>query len=512
MNLQRRQVLTLLLSTALLWITAYGSVPGYTAPVELKFSVIDIEVGGKLSDATYEDLNGDKKLDILIVKGREIQIFFQTEAGFAKQPSQRWKFDRRAVLFDTVDLNGDGKRFILFLAKDGVYTYDLVGRQYRLIRKLRKKLQTLTRRPSAGEIRRKDLCRDLNGDGLEDLLIPEASGLGVYFNKKGRFGDRSPLFVPPNAVVVPGTDQLSSRITAVYWFANPSVVDFNRDGRKDMILPVNETVKIFPQDKNGKFPTYPKTQIKMPHQKLLKAGERPDFELDLTMPLMLSDLNQDGYVDMMSTHVGQGLTRIFMGSKEGVKAFETPSQVLRAKGVSFFAFTTDLDGDGLLDLIIPRTDKIGIWYILKVLVTRSLNLDVLCFYQRKNSKNPFPNVPDFTGEIEIPILFKSTGDRFNVGTSFVAAIDGDFNKDGRKDVLYRTEDDELGIFYGKKGRKGFPEDPSTSIKIKNVADYRFLLADVPDLNGDGRSDVVLKYYSWDRKNDRVSVHLSKDKE
>jgi hypothetical protein len=501
--------MALTLTLGLLWITAKGSVPGYSLVPDLTFDVTDIEVGGKLTDASYEDLNGDKRVDLILVKGREIQIFFQQESGFSATPSQKWSFDRRAVLFDTIDMKGNGQRQILFLAKDGVYTYDLVGQQYRLLRKRRKKLKTLTRRPSKGEIRRKDLCRDLNGDGLEDLLIPEASGLGLYFNQGGKFGPRRGLFEPPNAVVAPGTDQLSSKITTVYWFANPTVVDFNRDGRKDLILPVNDTVKIFPQDGKGNFPSYPQAVIKMPKQKLLAAGERPGFELDLTMPLMLTDLNNDGYVDMLSTHVGDGLTRLFLGSKDGIKAFEKPTQTIRAKGVSFFAFTVDLDGDGLLDLVIPRTDKIGIWYILKVLVTRTVNIDALCFYQRKDAAQPFPREPDFTSEIEVPLLFKSTGDRFNVGTSFVASVSGDFNNDGRKDVLYRIEDDELGLFYGRKDRKGFPDDPSAKLKVRDVSGYRFLMADVPDLNGDGRSDVVLKYYSWDRKSDRVSIYLSK---
>ncbi|MDF1660679.1 MAG: VCBS repeat-containing protein [Planctomycetota bacterium] len=510
MNLSRMKTLSFLLTLGVIWMTAQGSVPGYASPPELNFKVTNIEIGGKLTDAIYEDLNGDKKVDLLITKGREIQVFFQEASGFPSKPNQRWKFDRRAVLFDTVDLKGDGKRQILFLAKDGVYTYDLVGKQYRLIRKRRKKLETLTRRPSKGEIRRKDLCRDLNGDGLEDLLIPEATGMAVYFNVKGKFGKRRPLFVPPNANVQPGNDQLSSRVTTVYWFSNPSIVDFNKDGRKDMILPVDDMVKVFPQDKAGNFPEYPASQVKIADQKLLEAGERPDFELDVSMPLQLIDLNNDGYVDMLSTHVGQGVTRIFMGSKDGVSAFKKPTHFIRAKGVSFFTFTVDLDGDGLLDLVVPRTDKIGIWYLLKVLVTRSVKIDALCYYQRKNVNKPFPDEPDFSNEIEIPLTFKSTGSKFNVGTSFVASISGDFNKDGRKDVLYRTEDDELGIFYGRKGRGGFPEDPSAVIKVKDVSNYRFMMADVPDLNADGRSDVVLKYYSWDRKSDRVSVHLSKD--
>lgn len=507
--------LSLLVTLALVWLAARGSVPGYTDVPPLDLKRFELEIGGRITDVSWEDLNGDKRLDLLIIRGREIQVFFQSEQGFSSQAQQKWKFDSRAVLFDTIDFKGDGKRSILYLAADGVYSYDLVGARYRLLRKRRKKLVTLTRRPSGNEIRRKDLCRDFNADGLEDLVIPEGTGLGLYYNlskgqKKVKLSERCPIFSPPSAAVDPGKDQLSSKTRAVYWFSNPSIVDFNKDGQRDLLLPVDDTLKIFPQGKDGRFPQYPSKSVKVPNQKLLQAGQRPDFDLDLTMPLMLKDLNNDGYVDLLSTHIGDGLTRVFMGGEDGDKAFTSPTQTIRAKGVSFFAFTIDLDGDGLLDLVIPRTDKIGIWYLLKVLVTRTVKIDALCFYQRPNKNRPFPTEPDFTKEIEIPLVFKSTGDKFNVGTTFVATVSGDLNGDGLKDVIYRTEAGKLSVFYGRKDRKeAFLDDPSAEIKIKSVENYRFLMAEVPDLNNDGRADVVLKYYSWDRKADRLSIFLSK---
>lgn len=497
------------LCLALIWGAAQGAVPGFGAPPPLDFMRCEIEVGGKITDVTSEDLDNDGRKDLLVIRGREIQVYFQDETGFQGKPHQRWRFDRRAVLFDTVDMEGDGPREILYLAADGVYTYSLTGRRYRLVRQRRKELETLTRRPSNSEIRRKDLCRDLDGDGREDLVIPEASGLGIYLNTGGEFGERRSIFVPPSATVNPGSNQLSSQLNAIYWFSNPNVIDFDQDGKKDLLVPVDDTLKVFKQAKEGGFSVKSDASVKVPHQKLLAAGQRPDFDLDLTLPLMLPDLNTDGRVDMVSTHIGQGLTRVFMGSDKGIEAFKTPSQTIRAKGVSFYSFTVDLNGDGLLDLVIPRTDKIGIWYLLKVLVTRSVTMDVLCFYQRKGEAQPYPRDPDFVGEIEIPVLIRSTGDKFKLGTNFVASISADFNKDGRLDVLYRTDDDALGIFYGRDGRKGFPQDPSAKVKIKDVSDYRFMLADVPDLNNDGVSDIILRYYSWDRKADRLTVLISK---
>lgn len=497
-----------------------GPRPALTDAAPFKSRRYEIELEGKLSDVSYEDFDGDGLLDMMVIRGREIQVFFQDSgAGFRGKPDQKWKFDRRAVIFDTADIDGDKTREIVFLAADGLYSYDLAGgRRFRLLRRKRKALETLTRRPSSGEIRRKDLCRDLDGDGRDDLVIPEKSGLGLYLNKGGTFGDRMELFSPPSAAVDPGSDRLSSQLRALYWFSNPSVVDYNRDGLGDLLLPVDDQLRVFRRRsaeesarRGGKiFPNQPDAVVSVPFQRLLAAGERPGFDLDLTLPMRLVDLNHDGYVDLISTHIGQGTTRIFLGSEDTRKGFQTPAQTIRANGVAFFAFLQDLDGDGLDDLIVPRTDKIGIWSILKVLVTRSVPVDVLTFYQRKDGDRPFPAEPDDVGEIEIPVLFQSKGDRMSIGTSFLASISGDFNGDGRKDVLFRTAADEVGLYYAYGDRRGYPErdNPSAILKVLSVEDYRFVMADVPDLNGDGKADVVLKYYSWDRKADRMTIYIS----
>jgi len=504
----RRATLTALVGALLAaWFWPAERVYGDAPPLD--FARYELEIKGKLGGVAYEDLDGDGRLDVLVVRARELLLYFQEPTGFRGTPHQVLQIDPRAVIFDTVDTNGDGRRELGYLAADGFYCYHLKGRKYETKPQLWTKADPLTRRPSRGEIRRKDLCRDLNGDGLEDLLIPESTGLALHINSKSGLGPRQPLFVPPSASVSAGSDQLSSRLTAVYWYSNPAVIDFNRDRKVDLLLPVDDQLRVFPQSAGGHFPPVPAARVTIPNQKLLKAGERPGFDLDLTMPLKLVDLDRDGYVDLVSTHVGQGLTRLFMGSKEGAKALVKPSQTIRAQGVTFLSFTLDVDGDGLEDLIIPRMDKIGLWTILKVLVTRTVPVDLLIFFQRKERKKgrPYPDQPDLVREIEIPVLFRSTGDRFQLGTSFLATLEGDYNGDKRRDALYRIADDEIAIWYGHRDRS-FSEDRDALLKIKNVSDYRFLMADAPDLNRDGRSDVVLRYYSWDRKGDRLSIFVS----
>ena len=48
-----------------------------------------------------------------------------------------------------------------------------------------------------------------------------------------------------------------------------------------------------------------------------------------------------------------------------------------------------------------------------------------------------------------------------------------------------------------------------TVTVPSLDDYRFCLPIVRDMNADGRSDVVLRYWSWDRKGDRLTILRSK---
>jgi hypothetical protein len=228
------------------------------------------------------------------------------------------------------------------------------------------------------------------------------------------------------------------------------------------------------------------------------------FELDFTAPLVLRDLDHDGRVDASSTHVGQGVTRVFRNGADPTKAFESPVQSIRAKGVTFISFYEDLDGDGLDDLILPRMDKIGVWAIIKVLVTRSVPVDAQLYYQRKGEARLFPDEPDAVRQLEIPVGLHSGGEGgMKIGTTLVATLEGDLDADGKRDLIYRTSDDTIGVFAGEA--RGIASDPMCEAEVKSVDDYRFIIPMVGDLDGDRRADLVLRYFSWDRDGDRLTI-------
>ena len=62
----------------------------------------------------------------------------------------------------------------------------------------------------------------------------------------------------------------------------------------------------------------------------------------------------------------------------------------------------------------------------------------------------------------------------------------------------------LSLYRGLGGRK-LAEDAAVEVEIPDVEDYRFCLAMVRDLDADGRHDVILRYTSWDREADTITV-------
>ena len=498
----------LLLLCAAPFAAAPGQDPG---PIALRAHAL--EVGGRMTEVLPVDVNGDRRLDLLVIRGREGLLYLQGGDGaWPREPNQRFRFHPSTVLFDVADLDGDGAAEVVLLQPEGVSAYRLRrlpgGRVLFGLRPERlAECPTFLSRPVEDEVMRRELCRDLDGDGRPDLLVPQRDGFAVLRNQ-GQLSFAAParLAAPPKATLHPGFPRISSQLFASYWFPNPLLTQFDAQGGQELVLAREGQLAVYGARAAGELPLQAKGTWTIPDQRQFSFTSENPFELDFTMPLVLRDLDGDGRLDASSTHVGQGTTRLFLQrTGDPGRDFAHPAQSIRVKGITLLAFYVDLDGDGRLDLVLPRLDKIDLWSIIKVFITRAVPAEVLFFYQRPDPSAPFPDQPDVVREAEIPISLGG-GEGFKIGTTVVANA-GDFDGDGLLDLLHRTERDKVSIYRGRPGRR-FEEDASALVSIPDVEPFRFVLAEVHDLDGDGKDDVLLRYTSWDREGDRITILAS----
>jgi hypothetical protein len=501
-----------LAALASLGLLAWASAAGVHGedPDAFPFRRYDLQVGGRITEVLPVDLDGDQREDLLVVRGREALVFFQGKDGsWPRRASQRFRFHPRTVLFDVGDVDGDGLAEVVLLQAGQVRAYRLRQRPNgRLLYGLRTEVlvdvETFLERPVEDEVRRKELLRDLDGDGDRDLLVPVRDGFSLLRNDgQGGFEPPTRLPTPPVAHLHPGRDRLSSQLSASYWFPNPILGQWDDGAELELVVAREALLEVFRPQGGERLQIERLGSWEIPDQKQLSLNVENPFELDFNTPLIVRDLDGDARIDVSSTHVGQGITRIYRNLGDPAEAFREPVQSIRAKGVTVLSFYNDLDGDGRADLVLPRMDEVSAWSVLKVLITRSVPVEVQIYYQRPDSAEMFPDEPDVVREIEVGVSLNSRGQGIKLGSSIVANF-GDFDGDGRKDFLYRTGPEELSLYRGLAGRT-VAEEASGVVTIPNVGDYRFCLARVRDLDADGRHDVVLRYTSWDRKEDAITV-------
>ena len=115
--------------------------------------------------------------------------------------------------------------------------------------------------PANGPIQQVEVARDPNGNGLDDMVMPDGHGFNVFVQKKdGSFA--SPVNIGP-----------SSRLSRVFgaegirydpWpQGRVHQADYNRDGRSDLVYWNEDHFEVHYQDEQGLFKQEPRACISL---------------------------------------------------------------------------------------------------------------------------------------------------------------------------------------------------------------------------------------------------------
>jgi len=291
---------------------------------------------------------------------------------------------------------------------------------------------------------------DFDSNGTLDLAITNAGASNVLIlsgNGAGNFTIQRPI-------PVTGT----SRAVVIS--------DVNRDGRPDLLVLSGNgnTVQVLAN-------AYPGPAA----GNLLPFGTPSDPITGTPRAIALADFNNDGFVDAAVSNTGNNTVTILYGNGTGTFG-NLPSQTTpNTFSVGQFPrriVAADLNGDGLVDVATVNRDS----------GTLSIRLD------------------NGTGNYSI--------DTFDipVGTRPIEMVLGDFNGDGRQDIAVLNEGSfpspgTVSILLGD-GSGAFTVSSTISVGVEPVA------IAAGDLNGDGRTDLVVSNTGIGRLGGSLSILLS----
>ena len=499
---------------------------GATAEIDFVRHEIDTRIAEHQTVLTG-NLLGSDHADLAIVNvGRDrtrwVHVYSGGDGGWTETIGAPL---RSRVLF--VDIaNVGGSECLLLYERENLGCFDPESGAMRALAAARLGVQ-----PSRdSELPHVDVSRDINGDSRDDLLVPGVRGFSVLTQfSDGTFAE--PVALDSASISNSSFGSGGYRHDPWSW-SGIREVDYNGDGRRDLVFWSGDHFAVHLQDKDGRFDPSPETfttevafdsddpaSLAAPMQ---VRGRRADGLVKGAMSgkvlHSIEDMNGDEVADLVVFSLKGGDSDRFGQTSElwgmrfglhvhfGVRepdglAFATePGAELFAEGIPFGVEIHDFDGDGLKDVMITKI-KPGIFksvgMIVGAVLTRSVSFD-LDFYRME--EGAYPEKQDLRLKLRI-ISMGESGERAAI---FPPVLIGDFNGDGRSDLMMGRGRDELRVYAGVGGPGLFERRPRTIMVEVPGEDYAWLT----DLNKDGKDDVVLHHRSEDEPN-RVTLLIAR---
>jgi hypothetical protein len=374
--------------------------------------------------------------------------------------------------------------------------------------------------PRSDEIPYVDVSRHVNGDDLDDLVVPDVDGFSLFIQMSdGAFAD--PVMVGPS------TDM--SRIYGADGYrydpwsqSRVHEIDYNQDGRNDLVFWNADRFEVHTQDERGLFVAKAKTFTSD------VAFESDDLSSlatgDMTGRVLhsLADLNGDGIGDLVvSSLEGRGISKkrstyeVHYGkpTPDGGTTFARDVDIaFRSKGsIQLGIDRHDFDRDGQVDVMLTTIEirflSSSPWKKWKGFWGDDIWLD-LEFY--RNEGGLYPDKPNVTRRIQldgtpspsepgwVPLdiaLRGGTHESRKTQGSWPRAFNrtlliGDVTGDGRSDLLIEETFRKLRVFVGVPGPDLYARRPQkVAVAVPNDEEYTWLV----DLNKDGKQDILMHH-------------------
>jgi hypothetical protein len=380
------------------------------------------------------DFNGDRRDDLIWRRsdGAFTSWLALSTGGFVSNDANAWAdVPIEWQVVGTGDYNNDGIDDVLWRRSDGALT-NWLGQHGRSF--VSNDASALTAFSKSWFVLG---AGDFNGDGRADLLWDnEDTGSRTTW-----LGDPDGGFAPTNR-----TDPLN----APHYILG--LGDFNGDGRDDMLwrTPATGQVGIYVANPDGSFT-------------LASSAGNPTATFDWQVAAV-GDFDADGRDDLIWRHTDGTLIN-WLAQPNGGFAINYDATWPGHIPTSWqIVGTGDFDGNGLDDLIWRRDDgAFTSWYV-------------------------YVDQPAWWNDGILLMTFVSNDARAwqDIPTSWSVAGTGDFNGDGRDDIIWRRNDGAFTEWLGQP----FVTFESNDANAWEMVPLHWSIADTGDVNGDGRHDII----------------------
>ena len=368
-----------------------------------------------------------------------------------------------------------------------------------------------------------DISRDVNRDGLDDLVVPDSDGFWIATQlRDGSFTDPIKLG-PPD----PFLDKIALDHThtyrevgitplTVHWYLSRlHQMDYDQDGRSDLVFWNADHFDVYRQDARGMFSPVAETfAVDIPFDTDGAYSIAFDFKGENMFSLIFGfrentkrrvlhtfhDLNSDNIADLV-IHALEGrslgkqrsLYEVHFGAPtpNGIRFARDVSMTIRPRGTAGglqpWGYSSqsfqDLDGDGKTDILFKDV-KTGLIGMSRAMLGKSIAIDIEFYRIEGDSPTDKPT----TRRKIRPDLDIFETDR----VFFPVVLLGDVNGDGHSDLLVGENWEELHVFFGVPGRELFARTPH-KVAVAMPNDERN--ARLVDLNKDNKQDLLIHYPS-----------------
>jgi len=359
-----------------------------------------------------------------------------------------------------------------------------------------------------------ELAHDFDSDGVVDLMIPTDEGLAIYLARDGGLTTE-----PVQRVPVPLRQDFEGRAVVRWYplpevrdLNGDGLADllFESDYHDGHEAPFH----LLLGSGDGRFRPL-RDEPEDCHDVLTDlrwavSDEDNDDEEDDTWPdhlTALRDLDGDGRVEAVITEArprGDSMRKELKDAKRPIQQmrFHRLTDDLRIEREPYDELEVvghvmdvedsgddlpfhveqfmDLDADGREDLV-TLTLRFSVFQAIKILTTKKIGIGIDFHVYAQDADGHFHEVKD----LDLSEKLKLDLNKLEIGR--LAWFAGDFNGDGLKDFVHLGRGDTVTLHAGQVGCR-YPKKPDLSIDVDEQPDSLELVR-IEDLDGDGRSDL-----------------------